>query len=56
MYGDVVNVQPCFNFSDEIIILNSTTLNTVTGTWNVEAPFILGLLFRIKFKESLSSL
>ena len=22
VYSDVVNVQPCFNFSDEIIILN----------------------------------
>ena len=40
VYCDVVNVQPRFNFSDEIIILNSATLNTVIGTWNIEAPLL----------------
>ena len=59
MYYDVVNVQPRFNFSHEIIILNLEQYNFKYSDWDLEhwsITFILGLLFRIKFKESLSSL
>ena len=37
MYCDVVNIQPRFNFSDDIIILNSTRLCALNLLHQLEA-------------------